>query len=166
VAARGGVENLGAFGGSMGGTMVLRLIGWEPVFDFVIAMQPVVDWNGVIRRPEMAPVRARLREQGISDEDVMLAYHAIDPRTAPAPRISPRRVSLLYGRYDLIADEAAILSLKRKWGVGRVRVYDRGHAFITVGGKPIRDVGRALDVDLRALRWRRYLRALMEQPSR
>ncbi|HEY3450516.1 MAG TPA: prolyl oligopeptidase family serine peptidase [Myxococcales bacterium] len=160
-----GVKDLGAFGGSMGGTMVLRLIGWEPLFDFVTAMQPVVDWNALIRRPEMEPVRARLRVQGVSDEDVMLAYHAIDPRTAGAPRISPQRISLLYGRYDLIAGEGPLLSLKRQWGVGRVRVYDRGHAFISFGGRPVRDVGASLEADLRALRWRRYILELIEKPT-
>ncbi len=159
-----GVKDLGAFGGSMGGTMVLRLIGWEPLFDFVTAMQPVIDWNDLIRRPEMAPVRARLREQGVSDEDVMLAYHSIDPRTAISPKIGPERISLLYGRYDLIAAEGPLLALKRQWGVGRVRIYDRGHAFITVGGKPVRDMGASLDADLRVLRWRRYILRLIEKP--
>ncbi|MGC4119180.1 MAG: prolyl oligopeptidase family serine peptidase [Myxococcales bacterium] len=160
-----GVRDLGAFGGSMGGTMVLRLIGWAPIFDFVIAMQPVVDWNALILRPEMAPVRARLREQGVSDEDVMLAYHAIDPRTATAPRLSSQRITLLYGRYDLIAAEGPLLSLKRQWSIGRVRVYDRGHAFLTVGGRPSRDFGLALEMDLRALRWRRYILDLIERPT-
>ena len=156
-----GVQDLGAFGSSMGGTMVLRLIGWEPIFDFVTAMQPVVDWTAVIRRPEMEPVRARLRVQGGSDEEVMLAYHAIDPRT-DGPKIDPSRISLLYGRYDLIAGEGPLLALKRQWGITRVRVYDRGHAFISVGSRPTRDLGRSLDADLAALRWRRYLRGLLE----
>ncbi|MBI5545820.1 MAG: hypothetical protein HY901_18170 [Deltaproteobacteria bacterium] len=154
-----GVRELGAFGSSMGGTMVLRLISWEPLFDFVTAMQPVIDWNALIRRPEMAPVRRRLAGQGVSDEDVMLVYHAIDPRTGTL-QISPARLSLLYGRFDLIAPEGPILALKRRWGIKRVKVYDRGHAFITMGSRPFIDFGRSLDVDLTALRWRRFLESL------
>lgn len=156
-----GVSELGAVGSSMGGTMVLRLIGWEPLFEFVTALQPVIDWNALIRRPEMAPVRARLSEQGVSDEDVMLVYQAIDPRTA-RPKISPARISLLYGRYDLIAPEGPLLSLKRLWGVERVCVYERGHAFITLGTQPYRDLGRSFDADLSALRWRRFLQQVLE----
>lgn len=155
-----GVSELGAFGGSMGGAMVLELVGWEPLFDFVTAMQPVIDWNAVLARPEMAPARSRLREQGFGDEDVAAAYHAFDPRTAPAPRISPRRISLLYGRYDLIAPEGPLLALARQWGVDRIRGYDRGHALIGFGGKPARDLGACLDEELRVLRLRRRVLGL------
>lgn len=151
-----GVREIGGFGSSMGGAIVLRLVTWEPAFDFLIVMQPVVDWGGLVRRPEMAPVRRRLEAQGISSHEMMLAYHAIDPRGGK-PQISSSRISLLYGRFDLIAPEGPILALKRVWGIKRLRVYDRGHAFIALGNGPYRDLGRELDADLAALRLDRDL---------
>jgi hypothetical protein len=149
-----GVKELGAFGSSMGGTMVLRLVSWEPAFEFVTVMQPLVDWVALLRREEMAPVLARLRAQGVSDEDIVRVYQAVDPRNG-RPQISAARISMLYGRYDQIALEGPLLSLKRLWGVRRLRVYERGHALITLGSRVFRDLSESLRVDRAALEFHR-----------
>jgi hypothetical protein len=145
-----GVKELGAFGSSMGGTMVLRLVSWEPAFEFVTVMQPLVDWVALLRREEMAPVLARLRAQGVSDEDIVAVYQAVDPRNG-RPQISSARICLLYGRYDQIALEGPLLSLRRLWGIRRLKVYERGHALITQGSRVYRDLGESLREDRAAL---------------
>jgi len=151
-----GVRELGAFGSSMGGSMVLNLITWEPLFEFVAVMQPLIDWNGLLLRPEMKRVRQRMRAQGLSDEEIATAYQAVDPR-ASRPLISASRISVLGGRYDLLAPEGILMELAKSWGITRVRTYERGHAFLTLSTGPFRGFSESLEVDAEALGWRRYV---------
>ena len=160
-----GVQELGAFGGSMGATMVLRLITWEPLFDFVTVMQPLLDWVALLRQPEMAPVLSRLRAQGLSNEEIVRVYQAVDPRDGK-PRISASRICLLYGRYDQLAQEGPLLSLKRLWGIRRVTAYERGHAFISLGSRPFHDLSESLRVDRGALEFHRRLAQRPAPPAR
>lgn len=137
-----GVRWLGAFGSSMGGGMLLRTVTFDPAFDFLILKQPLVDWNTVIARPEMAPVRARI-EAEVGPQVREQAYRALDSRP-DAPKLPAERIALLYGQYDQVAPEAQARSLADAWRLSEVRVYPRGHALITVGGATYRDVPRIL----------------------
>lgn len=152
-----GVTILGGFGSSMGGGMLMRALTFEPIVDFLVLKQPLVDWNAVIQRPEMAPVRARIEAQGVSPEAMARAYRALDSR-GDAPKIPAARIALLYGRYDQVAPEDQARALARSWGIADVYAYQRGHALITLGGGTYRDVPRAVRANVAALRMLRSQR--------
>ncbi|HEY3451423.1 MAG TPA: hypothetical protein VGK67_34005 [Myxococcales bacterium] len=146
-----GVQVLGAFGSSMGGGVVMRTATFDPAFDFLVLKQPLVDWNTVLRTPEMAGARSRIEAQGIAPETMARAYRALDSR-GDRPKLPAARISLLYGRFDQVAPEAQALSLAEAWGISDVTAYPRGHALIMWGGLPYRDVPRIVARHLDALR--------------
>ena len=65
--------------------------------------------------------------------------------------MTPTRISVLYGRYDLVAPAPATLAWAQRWGVTRLHAYDRGHALALFTRSMYRDYARLLDEDLRAL---------------
>lgn len=146
-----GVEVLGAFGSSMGGGVVMRAATFDPAFDFLVLKQPLVDWNTVIQTEEMDGARKRIEAQGVTPEVMARAYSALDSRR-DRPRVAPERISLLYGRFDLVAPPAQARSLAEEWGISEVVTYPRGHALIMWGGLPYRDVPRMVRRHLDALR--------------
>lgn len=151
-----GVRELGAVGASMGAGLLLRIATWEPAFDFLTVLQPVLDWNGLLARPEMAPARQRLAEQGYEGAEEAV-YAALDPRGA-TPLLGPSTIALFYGRFDGIAGPEAAQDLAVRWGLHRVRAYDRGHVLLPVWTTLARDLGESLERDLWALQARRWLR--------
>ncbi len=143
-----GVAVLGAIGSSMGSSLLLRMSSWSPCFDFLTLMIPVMRWDQLLETPEMAPVRARLSPQGLSTEQVAQMYQALDA-TRDQPRIDPERISVLYGRFDLIAPQDPIVEWTERWGVRRVRAFARGHSLFALGGNNLgRELSNALDDDL------------------
>jgi hypothetical protein len=145
-----GVQTVGGFGGSVGAMLLLRMVTWERSFDFLTVFIPMIQIGGVLDGPDAEPMRRRLELEGRSVDEMKRLYAALDP-TFDQPRISPARISVLYGRYDLVAPPPATLRWARAWGVTRLRAYDRGHALALFTGRIYRDYARLLDEDLSAL---------------
>jgi dienelactone hydrolase len=145
-----GAPRVGGFGGSVGAMLLLRMATWEASLDFLTVFIPMLHLDEVLGRPEAEPMRRRLRAESRSVEELARVYAALDPSLV-RPRIDPARVSVLYGRYDLIAPAAATLAWARDWGVTRVHAYDRGHSLALFTGRMYRDYASLLDEDLRAL---------------
>ncbi len=145
-----GVRQLGAMGSSMGSWILLRVASWDDSFAFLTVIVPVIRWELLMYQPEMAPIRDRLLAIGLSAEEAVRAYRALDP-TPMRPRVDPRRISVFYGRYDRVAPEPPILEWVERWGVRRVEAFDRGHATMFFSPELARHVEAGIDRDLRAL---------------
>jgi hypothetical protein len=147
-----GASTVGGFGGSVGAMVLLRAATWDRSLDFLTVFIPMIHLAGVLDAPEAEPMRRRLRAEGRSVDELAGLYAALDP-TLGAPQLPPGRISVLYGRYDLVAPASATLAWARAWGVTRLRAYDRGHALALFTRRMYVDYVRLLDEDLRALGW-------------
>lgn len=146
-----GVSTLGAFAGSMGANIVLRIITWEPAFDFATLLIPLIRWDDVtLEAPEMAPVRRRVHDAGWEKEALAEVYRALDP-TPDAPRMPAAKLSVLYGRWDQVARVGPLLRWADAWGVTRLRACDSGHTLILLNGDVYRDYRELLGQDLATL---------------
>jgi len=144
---------VGAFGASLGALELLRLASWDDTLDFLTAFIPVVRPNDLIERPEAEPMRRRLAREGGSLESMLQVYGAFD-LTASERRpahLVPARISVIYGRYDLIALPASVEAWARRWGVTRLYPFERGHTLSLFHRRAHEDYARVLDEDLRAL---------------
>jgi hypothetical protein len=148
---RQGVPRLGAFGGSLGGVMLLRLGAWDDGLDFLTVMMPPVSLDRVLLSPpELEPVRARLRAAGWPLDALAAGYRAFD--ATAALRLPGARVAVLAGAFDQIAPLADLRAWATRAGVTRLRAYPRGHASLLLQRRMYRDYGALLDEDLRAAR--------------
>jgi len=145
-----GVQAVGGFGGSAGAMLLLRMVTWEKSFDFLTLFIPMIHLAGVLDTPEAEPMRHRLELEGRSMDALKRVYAALDP-TSSRPELSPARISVLYGQYDLVTPRSTTLAWARAWGVTRLREYDRGHALALFTPRMYPDYARLLDEDLRAL---------------
>jgi hypothetical protein len=145
-----GVGTLGGFGGSMGALLLLRIATWDRAFDFLTAFIPVLALGDLLELPEAEPLRQRLAAEGRTVPEMAEIYRSLDPTTA-RPRLSPARISVLYGRYDPVATERRIGEWARAWGVTRLHAYPRGHALALFTPGMYADYAQILDEDLRAL---------------
>lgn len=144
-----GVETVGGFGGSVGAMLLLRMATWERSLDFLTVFIPMIRLAAVLDGPDVEPMRQRLREDGRSVDEMKRFYAALDPSLGQ-PQMSPARISVLYGRYDLLATAPIIEAWARAWGVTRLHPYDRGHALALFNRQMYKDYARLLDEDLRA----------------
>ena len=145
-----GVETVGGFGGSVGAMLLLRIATWERSLDFLTVFIPMIRLADVLEGPDMEPMRRRLREEGRSVDEMKRIYGALDS-SLDQPRMSPARISVLYGRYDLVAPAPTTEAWARAWGVTRLLPYDRGHALALFNRQMYKDYARLIDEDLRAL---------------
>ena len=146
-----GVGTLGTFAGSMGANAVLRIVSWEPAFDFATLLIPLIRWDDVILgTPEMAPVRERMLASGWTPEALEEEYRALDP-TPEAPQMPVARISVLYGKWDQVARVEPLQRWAEAWGVTRLRACDSGHALILLDGDVYRFYREMLSEDLGAL---------------
>lgn len=152
-----GVRRLGVFGGSMGANLALQVARYDgtvahPAFDFFTAMIPLLDWGGLLLdRPEFGEVRARLVEGGVSLEALAALYRELDPSRRDAS-LPPETVCVLAARDDQVTPAGPRERWQARWGLSRVRVLERGHATMLLGGT-LRDAARAcLTEDLAASR--------------
>ncbi len=145
-----GAKTVGGFGGSVGAMLLLRTATWERSLDFLTVFIPMIRLADVLDGPAAEPMRRRLQEEGHSVDEMKRLYAALDP-THDSPRTCPARVSVLYGRYDLVAPPPATLAWAHAWGVTRLLGYDRGHALALFTRGMYGDYARLLDEDLRAL---------------
>lgn len=141
---------LGGFGGSAGAMLLLRLSTWDASLQFLTVFIPMIRLAGLLDQPGAAPLRARIERDGFTVEQMRRLYGGLDP-TSAITHLSPARISVLYARFDGVADPAAMLSWARAWGVTRVAAYDRGHALALFTPSMYADYARFLDEDLRAL---------------
>jgi len=143
---------VGGFGASLGALELLRLASWDDSLDFLTAFIPVVRPTDLIERPESEPMRLRLAREGGSLEDMRQVYGAFDLMVADRPRrLAPARISVIYGRYDLIGLPATVEAWARRWGVTRLYPFQRGHTLSLFHRRAHEDYGRVLEEDLRAL---------------
>jgi hypothetical protein len=145
-----GAQTVGGFGGSVGAMLLVRVETWDSPLDFLTVFIPMIHLAGVLDRSDAEPMRRRLREEGRSLDEMRRIYAALDPTLDP-PRINPARISVLHGKYDLVAPASATLAWARAWGVTRLRAYERGHALALFTRRMYGDYARLLDEDLRAL---------------
>jgi hypothetical protein len=145
-----GARTVGGFGGSVGAMLLLKTATWDDSLDFLTVFIPMIRLAGVLDSPDAEAMRRRVRAEGRSVDELKDLYAALDP-TSDRPRIDPARISVLYGRYDLVAPPSAMLGWARSWGVTRLLAYDRGHALALFTGRMYGDYARLLDEDLRAL---------------
>ena len=144
-----GVERVGGFGGSVGAMLLLRIATWERSLDFLTVFIPMIHLAAVLEGPDTEPMRQRLREDGRSVGEMKRFYAALDPSLA-RPQMNPARISVLYGRYDLVATAPTTEAWASAWGVTRLHPYDRGHALALFNRQMYKDYARLLDEDLRA----------------
>ena len=143
---------VGGFGASLGALELLRLASWDDTLDFLTAFIPVVRPTDLIARPEAEPMRRRLAGEGASLEEMRQIYGAFDLTVADRPgRLAPARISVIYGRYDLIGVPESVETWARRWGVTRLFPFQRGHTLSLFHRRAHEDYGRALEEDLRAL---------------
>jgi hypothetical protein len=150
VRARGPV---GGFGGSLGALELLRLVTWDDPLDFLTVFIPVVRPTDLFERPESDPMRRRLAREGVSAETMGAVYGAFDLTAAPPPRgLDPARISVIYGRYDIVGPPESVRAWARAWGVTRLHVFDRGHTLALFSRQAHDAYARVLDEDLGAPR--------------
>ena len=78
-----GVPVLGAFGGSVGAMLLLRMATWDGSLDFLTVFIPMIHLAGVLDGPAAEPVRRRLFKDGQSVEEVKRLYASLDPTGDP-----------------------------------------------------------------------------------
>jgi dienelactone hydrolase len=144
-----GVETVGGFGGSVGAMLLLRIATWERSLDFLTVFIPMIRLADVIEGPDTEPMRRRLRADGRTVDEMKRLYAALDPGLGQ-PQMSAARISVLYGRYDLVAPAPTTEAWARTWGITRLHPYDRGHALALFNRRMYKDYARLLDEDLRA----------------
>jgi hypothetical protein len=130
--------------------LLLRAITWDDALDFLTVFIPVIALGDLLDEPELTPLVQRLAVEGHPAAEMAGIYGSLDP-TRASPRLSPARISVLYGRHDRVAREQRILEWAQAWGVTRLQVYARGHALALFTPSMYRDYARILDDDLRAL---------------
>jgi dienelactone hydrolase len=146
-----GAGPVGAFGASLGALELLRLATWDDTLDFLTVFIPVVRPTDLIDRPEAEPMRRRLAQEGGSLEAMRQVYGAFDLTVAEPPaHLVPARISVIYGRYDLIATPPSVEGWARRWGVTRLYPFPRGHTLSLFHRRAHEDYGRVLEEDLRA----------------
>ncbi len=145
-----GVTQLGAFGGSLGASLLLRESTWEQPFEFMTLLIPILHWREVLNLPELAEVRARLLDLGYDEAAWGRFYDALDATGAPLALPAPR-VAVLYGRFDRIASADAIEAWARAVGVKRLHAFNRGHGLALVTPALYDTYADLLDQDLDAL---------------
>lgn len=144
---------VGGFGGSLGALELLRLVTWDAALDFLTVFIPVVRPLDLLERPESDPMRRRLARAGVSVETMGPIYGAFDLTAAPPPRgLDPARISVLYGRYDIVGPPESMRAWARAWGVTRLHPFDRGHTLALFSRQAHGDYARALEEDLSALK--------------
>lgn len=126
---RRGVERIGLWGGSLGGSVAWLTASVEPV-DHVALMIPIVDWRTmVLLPPEMAAVPRRLTALGFStslQEQALLAGSPVRYRV-PLPST---RLHLRSARFDQLTPEETTLAFARSAGIDDVTGFDRSHASV------------------------------------
>jgi len=147
-----GAPAVGGFGGSLGALELLRLSTWDDTLDFLTVFIPVVRPTDLLQRPETEAMRARLAAEGGSLAEMLGVYGAFDLVAAGRPRLDPARISVLYGRFDLVARPDTIAAWARAWGVTRLHDFDRGHSLALLAPTARADYGRILDEDLAPVR--------------
>jgi hypothetical protein len=142
---------VGGFGGSLGALELLRLVSWDDTLDFLTVFIPVVRPTDLLERPESDPMRRRLAREGVSVETMGAVYGAFDLTAAPPPRaLDPARISVLYGRYDIVGPPDSMKTWAHAWGVTRLHAFDRGHTLALFSKQAHDDYARILDEDLEA----------------
>lgn len=123
---RGGRE-FGLLGTSYGGWIGALLAAVEPDLRFVALMAPIVNVHHALwESPAAFTMRRELRRAGIDPALVSRHFHLSSPLHMQ-PRVSPDRILLVAGDYDLVARPADIVALHEKWRGSELLRVSQGH---------------------------------------
>lgn len=126
---RRGVDRIGLWGGSLGGSVAWLTAAVEDV-DHVALMIPIVDWRTMVLSPsEMAGVKGRLDALGFSptlQDQALLAGSPISYRVA----LPSARLHLRYARFDQLTPEETTLAFARAAGIDDVAGVEPSHASV------------------------------------
>ncbi len=126
---RRGVQRIGLWGGSLGGSVAWLTAAVEPV-DHLALMIPIVDWRTMVLQPaEMAGVGQRLTALGFSSTLQAQALLAGSPVSYRVP-LPSQRLHLRYARFDQLTPEETTLAFARQAGIDDVAGFERSHASI------------------------------------
>lgn len=146
-----GVRSLGAFGGSMGASMLLQVARIDRPFSFFTGMIPLVRWDDLLLGPpEFEPVRRVVLAQGYDLRALAALYQILDPSRVPPP-LPPERCSVLYAAHDQVARAGPQEAWFQAWGLTRTIGYHRGHATILLTPALYDDYSTLLAEDLAAI---------------
>jgi dienelactone hydrolase len=154
-------ERIGYAGGSMGGIIGAIFIGVEPRVKAAVLAVGGGNMSLMVREsehPAVPPIRERVRELGMSWEELQRIVEPIEPLNF-IWRFSPRPLQLHCGRYDRIVPAEAQRQLAERAGEPKeVYWYEAGH------GLPLHEVvPRALEFFDRHLKGKTLLDKLVER---
>jgi hypothetical protein len=138
------VSNISAWGGSMGGSMLLNLTNMER-FNHITIMIPVLDWktltydNKVIEK-----IIPKYEKAGFTKQLLHDAYNLISPSNYPIG-IPPGKVQILYAKHDQLTPENVTLKFSKTNKITNIISYNKSHATILLSSKIYRDYAKFLD---------------------
>jgi len=140
-----GVKEIGAWGGSIGASMVL-LADQVIQFSHICLMIPILNFETVtVKNVHMIETINRYRETGFSKDMLCKAYCAISPINYPL-RVSPERFHIMYADYDQLTPAETVKSYAEKNGITNIKSYKRSHATILLTKELYTDCGNFLDL--------------------
>ncbi len=139
-----GVSEIGGWGGSMGGSMLLLLSGIETL-DHICVMIPVIDWKaGILNNSNLAEYKKLLVKSGFSEELLDKAYEILSPAYNTL-KIDPLRTMVLYAEYDQITPVSITETFIKKYSIQNTKKYKRSHGTILLSSDLYKDYGKFLD---------------------
>jgi len=146
-----GVARIGGWGGSFGAASLL-LLGERYRFDHLTLMIPLIDWTMLWQNAAIAPLRQAFLSAGYSEDTLYGAFRKISPFWH-ALLTDPRRVQILYARYDQLTPESLTLAYAARLGTAAtgadggpdVDGYAESHGTILLRGAMYRAYGEFLD---------------------
>ena len=120
-------RRLGVFGISLGGITAALASAMEPRLHNALLLLAGGDLRQLNwQSPELAPVRRRIAQQGLSLQEVLRIMQAVDP-AYHAERLRRRRVLMINGRYDQLIPPACTKALWEAAGRPPIQWWDCGH---------------------------------------
>lgn len=141
---RNGVTKIGAWGGSIGATMLLLTEQVEE-FDHLNIMIPIIDFDTVIfRNTHMRDAVIQFEKEGFSKDLLEQTYGIVNPIKYQL-KIDPNRVQMMYAEYDQLTPEKAMVAFAQKNNIKKLMGYPRSHATMLLTRKIYSDYGLFLD---------------------
>ena len=141
---KNGVNSIGLFGGSIGGSMAL-LVSLSEKVDHISVMEPVVDWTyTLVKNIHLHKLREKLNSAGFDNELLCRAYSLISP-VAYNPEKNMRTIQVLYPRYDQYTPKQVMARFVKKWDIKYFNQYQRSHVTVLINNEMFKGYFSFLD---------------------
>ena len=139
-----GVENISAWGGSMGASFLLLAAHFEK-FSHLTLMIPVLDWNSLLLdNPGFCILKERLIVDGYNEETLRKLYYQVSPMNYNL-LTKPDRVLFMTAAYDQLTSLKLTEKYREKHQSPLIKIYSRSHSTILTDYDIYKDYADQLD---------------------